>query len=99
MVYLAHQFGNTFFTLKKIEGYQPSTILGTKITEEEFKKLFYSNPQGRDVVSSAKGPRGSIQHYRIYGNASTILGREVFTTDVSESKEKQRFSFSSLFTR
>lgn len=97
MIYLVQQFGNTFFTLKKIERYQPSTILGTEITEEEFKKLFYSNPQGRDIISGAKGPRGSIQHYRIYGDASAILGREVFTTDVSENKEKQRFSFFSLF--
>ena len=43
MLYLVEQYGDMFFVIKKISGYKPPTINGTKITEEEYKKLFNSN--------------------------------------------------------
>lgn len=97
MNYLVEQYGKVFFVVKKINGYKPSTIFGTEINEEEYKKLFYSNPSGRDTVHTTKGPKGSISHLRIYGDASEILGRSIYTINAANPQQKQKLHLPTLF--
>lgn len=74
MTYYVTQYGDLFFELKRVKGYTKKYFfLGTKISAEEYKKLFYS--------SSVKETK-NLHCYdviRINGNANKILGKEVNT--------------------
>ena len=84
MLYLVEQYGDIFFVVKKISGYKPPTINGTKITEEEYKKLFNSNVNNktrmRGVGNFCRSNGCSIERFRIAGNAKEILNRDDILT-------------------
>ena len=82
MTYYVTQYGDVFFELKRVKGYSKKYFfLGTKITAEEYKKLYYSgerkclNFNCYDVI-------------RIKGNASKILGREIDKVCLKMIKEE-----------
>lgn len=76
MTYYCTQWGKHFFTISQYEGYTGNKIFkgGTKITTEEFKKLFYSGERKR-----IKSPISGDIRYQISGIASDIIGREIYT--------------------
>ena len=68
------QYGKSFFELISVHGFDYRVLKGTKISEEEYRKLFYSGE--RTIVKSLlSGCR--INRYRIKGNAKDVIGREV----------------------
>jgi len=68
------QYGNYFFVIKKISGYTGNRVIfATKITDNEYKKLFYSGE--REVISVGK----RFNEIRIKGNAKEILGKDIYT--------------------
>lgn len=75
MTYYVTQYGDLFFELKRVKGYTKKYFfLGTKITAEEYKKLYYSSD------SRVSKNFNCYDVIRIYGkNANKILGREVNT--------------------
>jgi hypothetical protein len=78
MTYYVTQFGDSFFELQKVEGYiAPTRLLNlsSKITAEEYKKLFYSNPNRETRPSIDK----KVKRVLINGNACDILGKPLFT--------------------
>ena len=74
MTYWLTQYGNMFFELKRVKGYAKKYVfLGTKITAEEYKKLYYSNAEKEMLTGRA------YDTIRIKGNAKEILGKECET--------------------
>lgn len=75
MTYFVTQYGNHFFVIRRVNGYTGNMIFnGTKISESEYKKLFYSG--GKRVVKK-NILTDRFDEVRIEGNASEILGRNV----------------------
>ena len=75
MTHYVQQFGEHFFVLIKLQGYDKYPFThGTKITADEYKKLYYSGERERikSIIPTTRSTR-----FRIKGNASNILGREV----------------------
>lgn len=77
MTYYVTQYGDLFFELKRVKGYtRKYYFLGTKITAEEYKKLFYSSA-GKKTINWH-----CYDVIRINGNANKILEKEVETINV-----------------
>ena len=75
MTYYVTQFGNHFFSIRRVKGYSGKMIFkGTQISAEEYNKLFYSSPE-REVIKS----NSNFDEVRIKGIASEILKRELNT--------------------
>ena len=82
MAKYVRQFGTFFFELTKVDGYLPRFACpGTKITDEEYTKLFYSGER-ENLPTFNKNSR--ISHIRIQGNANEILGREIYTINAKQ---------------
>ena len=80
MTHYVMQYGNHFFVLMKIQGYDKYPFMhGTKITAEEYKKLFYSGT--REKMDSLIP---TCTRHRIKGNVNELLEHEVFTCNVKE---------------
>ena len=68
------QYGKSFFELVTVNGFDHRFFKGTKVSDKEYTKLFYSGE--RTIVNNLlSGCR--ISRYRIKGNAKDVIGRDV----------------------
>ena len=81
MTYFVEQYGEHFFVITKISGFVPDSIIPrTKITKDEYTKLYNSSTQRENMIMTpAVNPRtkGTMWKYRIPGIAAQIIGRPV----------------------
>ena len=76
MTYYVTQYGNYFFSIRRVQGYTGNMIFnGTKISNAEYKKLWNSSTE-RTII---KGITGKFDEVRIAGNASEILNKPLNT--------------------
>ena len=79
MLYKVTQYGTSFYTLTQSRRYEPiGWWPGSKISEAEYKKLFYNDYiRKKEVVVSQRGDR----YIRVYSDktASEILGKDIAT--------------------
>ena len=84
MAKYVRQFGKFFFELTKVDGYLPRHAFpGTKITDEEYTKLFYSGER-ENLPTLNKNSR--ISHIRVQGDANKVLGKEIYTINIKDTK-------------
>ena len=81
MVYKVTQYGKSFYTLVQSRRYEHIDWWpGSKVSEAEYKKLFYNDYIRRKEV--AESPRG-IKYIKVYSDktASEILEKDIETID------------------
>lgn len=79
MVYKVTQYGKSFYVLTQSRPYEPIGFWrGSKISEAEYKKLFYNDYIRRKEVTVS--PRGE-RYIKVYSDktASEILGKDIDT--------------------
>ena len=75
MTYYVMQFADFFFVIRRVRGYSGRMIFkGTKVSTEEYQKLFYSNADRKVTKGNA-----NYDMVQIKGIASEVIGREVET--------------------
>lgn len=80
MLYKVTQYGTSFYTLIQSRLYEPMLKWwpGSKISEAEYKKLFYNDYiRKKEVTVSQRGER----YIKVYSDktASEILGKDIAT--------------------
>ncbi len=78
------QYGSYFYTLIKTTGYSP-LFAGTPLSDKEWQKLFYAGQrEKKNSISS------SFMVWKVTGNASELLGREVKTMNIKKDETNDK---------
>ena len=79
MAYKVTQYGKSFYALIESRPYEPIDLFrGNKVSEAEYRKLFYNDYIRRKEVAESK--RG-VKYIKVYSDktASEILGKDIET--------------------